>query len=123
MSLILGMETSCDETAAAIVADGRRIVANVVASQVELHRQYGGVFPEMASRQHVLDIVPVIRKTMERASAEWSDLDAIAVTHGPGLAGSLLVGYCLGQGAAASGHQPHGSARVCQLASPSREGR
>ena len=92
MSLILGMETSCDETAAAIVADGRRIVANVVASQVELHRQYGGVFPEMASRQHVLDIVPVIRKTMEHASAEWSDLDAIAVTHGPGLAGSLLVG-------------------------------
>ena len=92
MSLILGMETSCDETAAAIVADGRRIVANVVASQVELHRQYGGVFPEMASRQHVLDIVPVIRETMARANAEWSDLDAIAVTNGPGLVGSLLVG-------------------------------
>jgi len=92
MSLILGLETSCDETAAAVVADGRRVVANVVASQVELHRQYGGVFPEMASRQHVLDIVPVIRQTLEQANADWPALDAIAVTSGPGLVGSLLVG-------------------------------
>ncbi len=92
MSLILGVETSCDETAAAIVADGRRILANVVASQVELHREYGGVFPEMASRQHVLDLVPVIRQTLSQADADWSALDAIAVTSGPGLVGSLLVG-------------------------------
>jgi len=92
MSLILGLETSCDETAAAIVADGRRILANVVASQVELHRQYGGVFPEMASRQHVLDIVPVIQETLSQAATDWPALDAIAVTSGPGLVGSLLVG-------------------------------
>jgi N6-L-threonylcarbamoyladenine synthase len=92
MSLILGLETSCDETAAAIVADGRRILANVVASQVELHREYGGVFPEMASRQHVLDIVPVVQQTLSQARADWSALDAIAVTSGPGLVGSLLVG-------------------------------
>jgi len=100
MSLILGLETSCDETAAAVVAEGRRILANVVASQVELHRQYGGVFPEMASRQHVLDIVPVIKETLAQAAcaplsgvgSKWTVLDAIAVTSGPGLVGSLLVG-------------------------------
>lgn len=92
MSLILGLETSCDETAAAVVADGRTILANVVASQVELHRQYGGVFPEMASRQHVLDIVPVISETLAQAGLGWTALDAIAVTSGPGLIGSLLVG-------------------------------
>jgi N6-L-threonylcarbamoyladenine synthase len=92
VSLILGLETSCDETAAAIVADGRRILANIVASQVELHRQYGGVFPEMASRQHVLDIVPVIQQTLAQAETDWPALEAIAVTSGPGLVGSLLVG-------------------------------
>jgi len=92
MSLILGLETSCDETAAAVVADGRTILANVVASQVELHRQYGGVFPEMASRQHVLDIVPVISETLAQAGLGWPALSAIAVTSGPGLIGSLLVG-------------------------------
>jgi len=92
MSLILGLETSCDETAAAIVADGREILSDVVASQVELHRQYGGVFPEMASRQHVLDIVPVIEEALQQAETEWAALDAIAVTRGPGLVGSLLVG-------------------------------
>jgi len=100
MALILGLETSCDETAAAIVSDGRRILANVVASQVELHRQYGGVFPEMASRQHVLDIVPVIRETLSRAGMDWSALDAIAVTSGPGLVGSLLVGVNVAKGIA-----------------------
>jgi len=92
MALVLGLETSCDETAAAIVADGREILANVVASQVELHRQYGGVFPEVASRQHVLDIVPVIEAALAQAGVEWTTLDAIAVTSGPGLVGSLLVG-------------------------------
>lgn len=92
MTKVLGIETSCDETAAAVVEDGRHILSNVVASQVDLHRQYGGVFPEVASRQHVLAIVPVIREAMERAQVGWDDLSAVAVTYGPGLAGSLLVG-------------------------------
>lgn len=92
MSLILGVETSCDETAAAVVADGRSIVSNVVASQIELHRRYGGVFPEIASRQHVLDIVPVLEEALAQAEIAWAGLDAIAVTSGPGLVGSLLVG-------------------------------
>jgi N6-L-threonylcarbamoyladenine synthase len=92
MTLILGIETSCDETAAAIVQDGRHLLANVVASQIELHSAYGGVFPEMASRQHMLAITPVIRQTLADAGLGWQDLDAIAVVHGPGLAGSLLVG-------------------------------
>ena len=89
---ILGIETSCDETAAAVVANGREILSNIVASQVEIHRQYGGVFPEVASRQHILWIIPVIERAMSEAGVGWEDLDAIAVTYGPGLAGSLLVG-------------------------------
>jgi len=100
MSLILGIETSCDETAASLVADGREIVANVVASQVEIHRRYGGVFPEVASRQHVLDIVPVIEETLAKAGVSWSGLEAIAVTVGPGLVGSLLVGVNAAKGIA-----------------------
>jgi N6-L-threonylcarbamoyladenine synthase len=92
MTLILAIETSCDETAAAVIEDGHQIRANVVASQIELHRPFGGVFPELASRQHILDIVPVITRTLRDAGARWDDLAAIAVTRGPGLAGSLLVG-------------------------------
>ena len=92
MTLVLGIESSCDETAAAVIADGTTIRSNVVASQVDLHRQYGGVFPEMASRQHVRAIVPVVGQAMTEAEVGWKDLDAIAVTHGPGLAGSLLAG-------------------------------
>jgi N6-L-threonylcarbamoyladenine synthase len=92
MTRILGIETSCDETAAAVVEDGRSILSNVVASQIDLHRQYGGVFPEVASRQHILTIIPVIRQAMAEAELDWDDLDAIAVTYGPGLPGSLLVG-------------------------------
>ncbi|NLE75347.1 MAG: tRNA (adenosine(37)-N6)-threonylcarbamoyltransferase complex transferase subunit TsaD [Chloroflexi bacterium] len=92
MVKILGIESSCDETAAAVVGDGRKILSSVVASQIELHQPYGGVFPEIASRQHVLSVVPVIRQAMEDAAAHWSDLAAVAVTYGPGLAGSLLVG-------------------------------
>lgn len=98
MSCILGIETSCDETAAAVVLDGRTILSNEVASQIELHRQYGGVFPEMASRQHILSIVPVVRQAMDTASVGWADLTAIAVTYGPGLAGSLLVGVNVAKG-------------------------
>ncbi len=92
MALILGIETSCDETAAAIVRDGREILSNVVASQIDVHREYGGVFPEVASRQHVLAVLPTLDDALQQASATWDDLSAVAVTCGPGLAGSLLVG-------------------------------
>ncbi|MBA7608858.1 tRNA N6-adenosine threonylcarbamoyltransferase [subsurface metagenome] len=89
---ILGIETSCDETAAAVVADGVRILSNQIASQVEIHARYGGIVPEVASRQHILAIIPILNQAMAEAEATWSDLDGIAVTTGPGLAGSLLVG-------------------------------
>jgi N6-L-threonylcarbamoyladenine synthase len=92
MALLLAIETSCDETAAAVIEDGHHIRSNVVASQIEIHRPYGGVFPEVASRQHVLDIVPVIERGLADAGVDWDDLEALAVTRGPGLAGSLLVG-------------------------------
>ena len=100
MTRILGIETSCDETAVAVVEDGRVILSNVVASQVDLHRQYGGVFPEMASRQHVVMIVPVVRQAMEEFGCAWSDIQAVAVTYGPGLPGSLVVGVNLAKGLA-----------------------
>ncbi len=87
---ILGIETSCDETAAAVVEDGTSVLSNQVASQVEIHARYGGVVPEVASRQHILSIIPIIKEAM--AKTAWKDLDGIAVTIGPGLAGSLLVG-------------------------------
>ncbi len=90
--LILGIETSCDETAAAVIEDGVRILSNRVASQVEIHARYGGIVPEVASRQHVLAIIPVIELAMTGAGVGWTDLDGIAVTRGPGLAGSLLIG-------------------------------
>lgn len=98
---ILAIETSCDETAAAVIVDGRQIVSNVVATQIELHRRFGGVFPEVASRQHVLSIQPVIEQALQEANvAHICELDAIAVTHGPGLAGSLLVGVNTAKGLA-----------------------
>jgi len=89
---ILGIETSCDETAAAVVEDGVSILSNRIASQVEIHARYGGVVPEVASRQHLLAIIPIIEQAMAEAKATWSDLAGMAVTVGPGLAGSLLVG-------------------------------
>jgi N6-L-threonylcarbamoyladenine synthase len=95
--LILGIESSCDETAAAIVAGGRRILSSVVASQVDVHRKYGGVVPELASREHLRQIVPVVREAVEQAGVELRDVDAIAVTQGPGLIGSLLVGVTYGK--------------------------
>lgn len=101
MTKILAIETSCDETAAAVMVDGRTIASNVVASQIELHRRYGGVFPEVASRQHVLSIQPVIEQALAQAGLTGvAGLDAIAVTHGPGLAGSLLVGVNTAKGLA-----------------------
>jgi N6-L-threonylcarbamoyladenine synthase len=90
--LILGIESSCDETAAAVVRAGGEVLANVVASQITLHANYGGVVPELASREHLRNIVPVVRAAMAEAGLEFADLDAIAVTEGPGLAGALLVG-------------------------------
>jgi N6-L-threonylcarbamoyladenine synthase len=89
---VLGIETSCDETAAAVVEDGVRILSNQIASQVEIHARYGGIVPEVASRQHIVAIIPILKQAMAEAKATWKDLDGIAVTIGPGLAGSLLVG-------------------------------
>ncbi|MCD6577600.1 MAG: tRNA (adenosine(37)-N6)-threonylcarbamoyltransferase complex transferase subunit TsaD [Anaerolineaceae bacterium] len=89
---ILAIESSCDETAAAVLVNGTHILSNVVASQVELHAQYGGIFPEMASREHILAIYPVVGEALQQAHLGLDELDAIAVTRGPGLAGSLVVG-------------------------------
>ena len=92
--LTLAIESSCDETSAAVVADGSRVLSNVVASQEALHAQYGGVVPELAARRHVEAIGPVLREALTQAAADWSDLDLVAVTRGPGLPGALLVGLC-----------------------------
>jgi len=100
MIRILGIETSCDETAASVVVDGREILSNIVASQIDLHARYGGIFPEVASRAHIETIFPVIQDAMSTAHLGWDDLDAIAVTRGPGLAGSLLVGVNTAKGLA-----------------------
>jgi N6-L-threonylcarbamoyladenine synthase len=93
--VVLGIETSCDETAAAVVADGRRILSSIVASQDAVHAPYGGVVPELASRRHVEVIVPLLEQALRTAGARLPELDGIAVTHGPGLVGSLLVGCAL----------------------------
>jgi N6-L-threonylcarbamoyladenine synthase len=90
--LVLGIESSCDETGAAIVADGRTIHVSVVASQADLHARYGGVVPEVASREQVASILPVLESAFDRAGLAWADIDLVAATYGPGLAGSLLVG-------------------------------
>src|ERR1700743_466925 len=90
--LILGIESSCDETAAAVVERGARTLSSVVASQIETHARYGGVVPGLATREHLRAIVPVVRAALKEAGIGLSDLDAIAVTSGPGLAGALLVG-------------------------------
>ncbi len=90
--LILGIESSCDETAAAVVKNGREVLSNVIYSQIDLHKLYGGVVPEIASRKHIEKINQVIKKALEDANVTWDDIDAIAVTYGPGLVGALLVG-------------------------------
>jgi N6-L-threonylcarbamoyladenine synthase len=97
---ILAIETSCDETAAAVIENGRALISSVVASQMELHARYGGVYPEVASRQHVLSIVPVIEQALAEAHITLADVDAVAVTCGPGLAGSLVVGLNAAKGLA-----------------------
>ncbi|HXX24050.1 MAG TPA: tRNA (adenosine(37)-N6)-threonylcarbamoyltransferase complex transferase subunit TsaD [Terriglobia bacterium] len=95
--LVLGIESSCDETAAAIVADGRQILSSVVASQIPTHAKYGGVVPELASREHLRKIAPVVHEACQRARVEIRDVDGVAVTEGPGLVGSLLVGLVYGK--------------------------
>jgi N6-L-threonylcarbamoyladenine synthase len=97
---ILAIESSCDETAAAVIENGRALLASTVASQMDVHARYGGVFPEVASRQHVLAIIPVIEETLAKAHMTIEDMDAIAATRGPGLAGSLIVGLNAAKGLA-----------------------
>src|SRR5688572_20278743 len=92
MGLILGIESTCDETAAAVVAAGVSVSSNVVATQVELHAKYRGVVPEIASRAHIENILPVLREAIEKAGVRLEEIDAVAVAHRPGLIGSLLIG-------------------------------
>ena len=105
--LILGIETSCDETAASVVEDGRVIRSSVVSSQVDLHAQYGGVVPEVASRAHVDLVVPVVADALGEAGVELADIDAVAACHGPGLAGALLVGVSAAKALALVGGVPY----------------
>jgi N6-L-threonylcarbamoyladenine synthase len=104
--LILGIESSCDETGAAIIKDGRYLLSNVVASQAEIHDRYGGVVPEVASRQQLATIIPVIETALDHAACSWEDIDAVAATYGPGLAGSLLVGLTVGKAIALAHNLP-----------------
>ena len=104
--LVLGIETSCDETAAAIVRDGREIVSSVIASQVATHRRFGGVVPELASREHLDKIVPIVEEAFSRANITKEQIDGIAVTIGPGLIGSLLVGVSYAKAMALALNQP-----------------
>lgn len=104
--LVLGIESSCDETGAAIVQDGRYLLSNVVASQVEIHNRYGGVVPEVASRQQLAAIIPVIELALEKANCVWDEIDAVSATYGPGLAGSLLVGLTVGKSLALACNRP-----------------
>ncbi|HET6312534.1 MAG TPA: tRNA (adenosine(37)-N6)-threonylcarbamoyltransferase complex transferase subunit TsaD [Chloroflexia bacterium] len=103
---ILAIETSCDETSVALVRNGRHILANVIASQIPLHQKYGGVVPELASRQHVVTIVPVLEEAMKRANLDWPQVDAVAVTKGPGLSPALLVGVNAAKALAFARHKP-----------------
>ena len=100
MTKILAIETSCDETACAVIENGRALLASTVASQMDMHARYGGVFPEVASRQHVLSIIPVVEQTLVQSNLTLKDIDALAVTRGPGLAGSLVVGMNMAKGLA-----------------------
>ncbi len=100
MTTILALESSCDETAAAVVVDGRRMRSNVVASQTELHAVTGGVVPEVAARQHLRAVVPVVRQALQDADCTWDDIDIVAATSGPGLPGALVVGLNAGRGLA-----------------------
>src|SRR5215831_4471170 len=104
--LVLGIETSCDETAASIVEDGQRILSNVIHSQVKTHTPYGGVVPELASREHLAKIKPIVDQAFHDADKTLDDIDGIAATAGPGLIGSLLVGLTYAKSLAYSKHKP-----------------
>jgi len=104
--LVLGIETSCDETAAAIIRNGNEIVSSVISSQVETHKRFGGVVPELASREHLDKIVPVVEEAFSCASVKATDIDGLAVTIGPGLVGSLLVGVSYAKAMAFALHKP-----------------
>src|SRR5258708_4745279 len=106
MALTLGIETSCDETSVAAVEDGRRILSNVIHSQVDLHRECGGVVPELAARDHPERLPHLLDLALERAGARPQDIDLIAATRGPGLAGCLLVGVGVGEGLSAAWSKP-----------------
>jgi N6-L-threonylcarbamoyladenine synthase len=100
--LVLGLETSCDETAAAVVEDGRRVLSDVVSTQIDIHRRWGGVVPELASRNHLVQVMPVLHEALERSGKTLRDLELISVTSGPGLVGALLVGLQVGKSLAAA---------------------
>ncbi len=104
--IILGIETSCDETAAAVVENGTRVLSNIIASQIDIHKEYGGVVPEIAARSHIEVILPVIHEALEKAAVSWNDIDGIAVTAGPGLLGSLLIGTLTARTLAYVHHKP-----------------
>ena len=104
--LIMGIETSCDETSVAIVRNGREILSNTISSQIEIHSEYGGVVPEIASRKHVESIIPVIRKSLKEAELKLSDIDVFGVTYGPGLVGALIVGVAAAKSLAFSMDKP-----------------
>jgi N6-L-threonylcarbamoyladenine synthase len=105
-AVVLGIETSCDDTSASVLEAGTRIRSNVVASQIAIHRRYGGVVPELASRQHILSIGPVVEEAMAKAGTGWGDIAAVSVTRGPGLVGSLLVGVSVAKAIAFARHLP-----------------
>ncbi len=104
--MILGIETSCDETAVGVVDVEGRLLANIVASQADIHARYGGIVPEVASRQHIRDISPVVETALVHADLDWPEIDAVAVTNGPGLAGSLMVGVNYAKGVCAASNKP-----------------
>ena len=113
--IILGIETSCDETAASVVKDGRRILSDVVVSQIDVHREYGGVVPELASRHHIEAISLVIDKALEDARVGTGAIEGIGVTRGPGLIGSLLVGIAAAKGIHCSRKVCNFEANACQF--------
>ena len=103
---ILAFETSCDETSCAVIENGRKILSNIISTQVDIHRKFGGVVPEIASRHHIEDILPVAIEALEQAQVDWKDIDAIAVTEGPGLVGALLVGVAAAKACAWALNKP-----------------
>ncbi len=105
-TLILGIESSCDETACSVVRNGREILSNIIASQADFHEQYGGVVPELASRMHLDAVYPTIKEALEKADVTLSDIDAVAVTYGPGLVGALLVGLSAAKGLCLTSGKP-----------------